>query len=323
MTKLIAELCQNHQGDFDNVESMVSAAANSGATHVKIQTIFADDLTFRPQFENGLVVDGVVKSIKRPFKDEYERLKSLELTYAQMTKFVELSKSYNVIPMTTCFTRKHSKIIHELGFEQVKVASYDCASFQLLRELKGRYSFILVSTGATYDDEISKAANVLEGDNFAFLHCVTLYPTPLSEFNLARMQFLKKFCPTVGLSDHSLYARDGVFASIAAIYLGADIIERHFTIFPQDQTKDGPVSIDSEGLKQIHNFSTLSTVDQKAYLDDILPDWQNILIGNSLRPLSETEILNRNYYRGRFASNFLDDVGNTRSIYNWDESFIK
>lgn len=322
MFKLIAELCQNHQGDFGNLEPMVAAAASAGATHVKIQTIFAKDLAYRPQFENGLSEGGLVKCIKRPYKDEYHRLKSLELTYAQMEQFVDIAKSYKVVPMTTCFTRNHVGILSKLGFEQIKVASYDCASFELLRELKDNFSYILVSTGASYDDEIIKASLILDGTNFSFLHCVTLYPTPLIDFNLARLNFLKALCPSVGLSDHSLYARDHILASIAAIYLGADIIERHFTILPQDQTKDGPVSIDSKGLNNIHAFSKLSSDDQKSYLDEIFPDWHNILIGKSLRPLSESELLNRDYYRGRFASNFIDDLGNNRTIYNWEESQI-
>ena len=85
MAKIIAEFCQNHCGDFDVLSEMVESAAKAGATHGKMQTIFAENLAYRPQFEKGLVEDGKVRSIKRPFKTEYDRLKGLEITQKEQT----------------------------------------------------------------------------------------------------------------------------------------------------------------------------------------------------------------------------------------------
>ena len=79
--KIIAELCQNHNGDFEIVKKMVDVAAKAGATHVKLQTIYAKNLAYRSIFENGLELNNKTISIKRPWKDEYNRLKSLELKY--------------------------------------------------------------------------------------------------------------------------------------------------------------------------------------------------------------------------------------------------
>jgi N,N'-diacetyllegionaminate synthase len=104
-TKLIAEFCQNHNGNFEVLSRMVDAAAANGATHAKIQTIFADEVAYRPQFEQGLVDGDVTRSIKRPYQAEYDRLKGLEIDYDQARRFIALCRDAGLEPMTTCFTR--------------------------------------------------------------------------------------------------------------------------------------------------------------------------------------------------------------------------
>ncbi len=318
MTKIIAEFCQNHNGNFDNVIKMVESAAKSGATHAKIQTIFTNTLTFRPQFEEGLIQKEEIKSIKRPYKEEFERLKKLELNFEDMKKFVLICNKFNIEPLTTCFARCDAKMIKEAGFKSVKVASYDCSSFTLLRELKELFSEIIVSTGATYDNEIEKASQILKGSNFSLLHCVTIYPTPLNEMNLERMKYLENFTHNIGLSDHSLVSKDGIIASKLAIYLGAKLIERHFTILPENETRDGPVSINEDQLKDLVNFSKLSNAEQEKVITKEYPNWK-ILLGCSDRNLSKVELLNRDYYRGRFASPRNSSNNGLNMIYNWEE----
>ena len=86
--KLIAECCQNHNGDFDILKRMIDSAAENGVTHIKIQSIFAEKLSFRPQFENGLISqDGKILCIKRPFNLEFERLRKLDLSWEMHLKF--------------------------------------------------------------------------------------------------------------------------------------------------------------------------------------------------------------------------------------------
>ena len=143
MAKLIAEFCQNHNGDFDLLKKMIEASASAGATHGKMQTIFADTVAFRPQFEEGLTKNGVVKSIKRPYLDEYKRLKNLEISSSNTEKFVQICKENDLIPMTTCFVREHVNYLAELGFDSIKVASYDCASFPMLGEMSKKFDEIL------------------------------------------------------------------------------------------------------------------------------------------------------------------------------------
>jgi sialic acid synthase SpsE len=318
MAKLIAEFCQNHNGDFDLLKKMVEAAATAGATHGKMQTIFADTIAFRPQFESGLVQNGEIKSIKRPYLDEYKRLKSLEISSSNTEKFIQICKENGLIPMTTCFVRAHVNHLVELGFNSIKVASYDCASFPLLKDLSIKFDEIIVSTGATYDDEVIHAAKILKDTNFSMLHCVTLYPTPLEQMHMARMDWLRTLTPSVGYSDHSLVSDTGLLASKAALALGADIIERHFTLLSASDTRDGPVSINKTQLQDLSNFSKLSLDDRLSKMDTDYPDWR-IVIGQKNRTLTNEELLNRDYYRGRFASPRSDTINGSRMINNWEE----
>jgi len=322
--EVIAELCQNHNGDFELLLKMVDAAAESGATHVKIQHIYAKNLVYRPEFEMGLEQGGALKAFCRPWQKEYDRLKELELTDDECCRFVEYSRSLGLIPMTTCFSRGDVERIYQQGFRVVKVASYDCASFTLLRELSARFDYLYVSTGSTFDDELDHAAKILiqNARGFSLLHCVTQYPTPLEAMNLNRIEWLKQYCSNVGFSDHSLVSRDGILAAKAAIACGADIVERHFTILDPSLSKDGPVSVTREHIRALKDFSNLSTDDQFAQLSEEFPNWK-LMLGESERWLSDEEILNRNYYRGRFGTARRKGLHRSAEmIFNWDETPI-
>ena len=218
--------------------------------------------------------------------------------------------------MTTAFTRTAAREVAGLGYEAIKVASYDCASFPLLDELKQYWKKIFVSTGATYDEEIEAAAQVLEGSDYTFLHCVTIYPTPMSELHLRRMSYLRRFSPQVGYSDHSKPAETKLWASKTALALGASCIERHFTILEDDQTKDGPVSINPAQLKELRDFADMDRGARMQGVQEEYPQWEESL-GKSNRPLSHAELLNRDYYRGRFASKVNDQF-----VYNWEDTLI-
>lgn len=314
--KFIAELCQNHNGDFENLVEMTKLCAKHGADIIKLQYIKSDALSYRPKFEVGYKENKKTLIIKRKFKDEYRRLKKLEITDLQLKKFVKLCKQLDVEPCITCFTRGDVKKIKNLGFETIKIASYDCSSFQLLREIKDSFRNIIVSTGATYDDEIYNAAKILKNKNYSFLHCVTIYPTPINELHLNRINFLKKLIPNVGFSDHSLgYGLKKNLASLLAIYHGAKLIERHIRILNKRDTKDGKVSIEPKDISIIKKFSLLDKNSQKNYLKKNFNYNFKKALGKKTRQLSHTELLNRDYYRGRFVTKF-----SFREIYNWEET---
>lgn len=320
--KFIAELCQNHNGNFDTVRRMVDAAAEGGASHVKIQHIYTRNLVYRPEFEEGLEQNSEMKAIRRPWQPEYDRLKGLELSEDECARFVEYVESVGLVPMTTCFARGDVERIAQQGFRTIKVASYDCASFPMLRELAQRFDYLYVSTGATFDDELRHAADVLRkhAKGYSLLHCVTQYPTPLDAMHLNRIGWLNQYANEVGFSDHSLVSRAGMVAAKAAVACGAEVVERHFTISDPSETKDGPVSITKEHIRSLIDFSRLSPADQRAQLTEEHPGWEQML-GKAERWLSDAELLNRDYYRGRFATPRREGAKRlAEMVLNWEET---
>ena len=319
MPKIIVEVCQNHNGDRTLLKEMIHAAKESGADIIKGQIIFSADLTPRERFDNGHEeINGVRKTIKRPFQAERERLAALDLTEDDYCFFVDEVKRVGAIPMMTVFSRNRVLLSASLPWtvpRYVKVASYDCASVPLVTDLANNFDTLIVSTGATFDDEIQKTAELLKEKNkkFALLHCVTSYPNTLAMANLNRMEWLRQFAPEVGWSDHTLVSRDGIKAAKVALYLGADYIERHFTILPADKTKDGPISINPLLLRELATFAHYPKEEQKTIITKEIPEWE-IMRGHAQRELTHTEMLNRDYYRGRFASKV-----NGEWVYNWED----
>jgi len=281
---------------------MIHEASNNGADFAKIQSLRSSDLVFRERFEEGEVnSDGSIKTIKRPFLAEQERLKKLDLSDEQETWFVDECKRAGIKSMITVFTRYSADRIASAGFDSVKIASYDCKSTSLLVEVAGRFDQILVSTGATFDHEVQSAAKLFRPGQASFLHCVTIYPTPLDQLHLNRMLWLKSFSKMVGFSDHTSPQDTGLKASMLAIYLGANYVERHFTVLNLNETRDGPVSITPAELRKLKKFTQIETENQKSQLIVEWPDWQAGL-GQTNRELSDTEKLNRDYYSGRVAT---------------------
>ncbi len=313
MRTVIAEFCQNHNGDLAILKDMVWAAAEAGATYAKIQSMLAADIPYRQRFETGTWDGDVQTAIKRPYQAEYDRLKPMDLTDENHHWFAEECAKAGIKPLTTVFSRSRIPFIASLGWDAVKVASYDCGSLPMLRELKAHFPHLFISTGATYDSEIEAAASLMGDHSFSILHCVTIYPTPLNEMHLARLDYLRTLTPSVGFSDHSLVARDGIKASVAAMAAGAEVVERHFTVLKPDESRDGPVSINPAQLTELVRFAQMDPADLQAYVRREIPEFDS-MIGQQKRELSHTELLNRDYYRGRFASR----VGEGW-VYNWED----
>ena len=320
MTKIIAELCQNHNGDVNILSEMVAAASESGADIVKIQSMRSKDLTFRDRFENGLVEGGKVKVIKRPYKAELERLSKLDLDFDTHAKFFELCDKYKVIPMTTIFSFNNIEFLKQFkSLNYIKISSFDCNSHALIKKICKEFKNkkIIVSTGTAYDREIDLTNNMLlkESIDYALLHCISIYPTPIYYANLNRIDFLRKKSKVVGLSDHSDPEKDKNIIPAAGFLKGIDYIEKHFSILSKKLTKDGPVSASPGQLKEISNLSLMKEEDLKLYLKDKGVSIEKIF-GSELRELTDTELLNRDYYQGRFA--YKDD---SHTWFNWDENY--
>ena len=309
--KIIAEMCQNHLGREVILQAMIASAKESGATHAKIQGIYTSELTKRSEFESK------ESGLFRPFTAEYSRLKPLELTEKEERQFIDSCYEVGITPMITVFTHTGAERAKRVGFKSIKIASYDCASWPLIRRCMEFAEELVISTGATSWIEVLKTiGNIkeLKSDDqyFAVLHARTLYPCELTEARLARMLLLKQLGFEAGLSDHSNPSRDLLLTSKLAIAMGADVLERHFTILPKDMTKDGPVSVNAQELKELSDFSFSSGEFFVAFLNNNAKAWESAAKFDSLNP-SAVELINTRYYRGRFAS-----FSSGKPIYPWE-----
>lgn len=313
---LIAECCQNHLGNPDILKRMVAEGAKNGATHLKIQGLYHDELNFREQFEEQRSIEHQA-SIVRPFEAEVSRLKPLTLSLETEKDFVRECKAFGVTPMITVFTHSGLDRAVKAGFRSFKIASYDCSSLALISRILPVCDELVISTGATTWDEIAQTANFVAENKLGttrivFLHAVTEYPTEITSVRLLRMTALKQFGFEVGYSDHTAPRTTDLKAVALAIKLGAKAIERHFTVLEVGATKDGPVSVNPSQLSKIAGMFSSNEI-----LDSYLPDVQ--LCKSMLTPLlsldpSDLEIKNREYYRGRVVSTF-----NGVKINSWED----
>ena len=276
--KIIAEMCQNHNGDMDLLETMVVDAAKNGADICKIQTIEAKHLIYWKEFEDF-----------RPYEKEYERLKSLELSIDDEKRFVAICRQNKVEPMTTVFEHRGFKRFNEIGYKLMKISGYGVQ--KVLPTIKQfNFEHLYISTSSMTYTEIEWLAKQLKLNlpyrNYTLLNCTCVYPTPLEKLNLQNIEFYRKHfgIKNVGLSDHTNPHKDNLLSSKLAIYQGIDVLERHFTILGIDETRDGKVSITPDMLSELKRFSLLSPQEQY----------------NEINEFNETQKFNHHYYRNRF-----------------------
>ena len=276
--KFIAEMCQNHNGDMDLLETMVVDAAKNGADICKIQTIEAKHLIYWKEFEDF-----------RPYEKEYERLKSLELSIDDEKKFVAICRQNKVEPMTTIFEHRAHKRFNDVGYKLMKVSGYSIQ--KVLPSIKQfNFEHLYISTSSMTYGEIEWLTKQLKNNipyrNYTLLNCTCVYPTPLEKLNLQNIEFYRKHfgIKNVGLSDHTNPHEDNLLSSKLAIYQGIDVLERHFTILGKDETRDGKVSITPDMLSELKRFSMISPKEQYEEINE----------------LNETQKFNHHYYRNRF-----------------------
>ena len=299
---LIAELCQNHNGSPDLLYSMVYQAAIGGASHAKIQNLYSWELSYRSEYESR------AGEMYRPYFGEFERLRKLDLDPKTESLFVSTCKALNITPMVTVFTHEGANRAKEAGFRSIKIASYDCASLPLIESVLNFADELVVSTGATSWEKVTRTAEYLstrDSQSIALLHATTAYPNTLENANLGRMGALEQFGLPVGYSDHTgtLDSHTANATSKAAIILGAQVLERHFTVLPPGATKDGPVSIDTIRLADLANFfedqsgTGFVSAEEKIAVEELLATSDSF----RLEPNDE-ELMNARYYRGRVVS---------------------
>jgi len=303
---IIAELCQNHNGSRSNLFEMAKLAKSGGANYAKIQALYSTELVYRTQFENS---DISRFEMYRPFKKELERLRKLDLSLEDEKSFVKYCLDIDIQPMITVFTKSGVDRAFEAGFKKIKIASYDSSNIELISSVTEFATDLFISTGATTVNEVKFLSSFLGRSNpecnISLLHCKTEYPNRLSSVNLKRMLWLGQFGFKTGFSDHSAtFEEDGTrinlrnLPSKVAIYLGATVLERHFTNLNPTETKDGRISILKDDLVDLKNFSNLNKLEQSKYLQNYSKE-MNLILGFDNYEPSVEEWYNRSYYQGR------------------------
>lgn len=245
-TLIIAEAGVNHNGSLELAKSLVEEAAFAGADIVKFQTFKATKLVTNsaPKAEYQIKNSGESES-------QYEMIKRLEMTDHMHTELMDHCKSVGIQFLSTGFDIESNQYLSDLNVPFFKVPSGELTNLPYLTHLSRLGKEIILSTGMANLSDIEAAIDILEKtgmsrDRVTVLHCTTEYPTPMEDVNLLAMQSISKaFGVRVGYSDHT----PGIEISIAAVALGATVIEKHFTL---DRTLLGPdhrASLEPDELK--------------------------------------------------------------------------
>lgn len=246
---IIAEAGVNHNGDFEIAKMLIKKAAEAKADYVKFQTFKASNLVTK----NAKKASYQEKNINDGDGSQFEMLKKLEMPEEWHYELIKCANSYGIKFLSTGFDEESIDFLDKIGVDLFKIPSGEITNKRYLQHVARKGRPVIISTGMSNLEEVRSAINVLiesgiTKDYISILHCNTEYPTPLTDVNLRAMITLQKeFSVKVGYSDHTL----GIEVPIAAVALGATIVEKHFTI---DKSLNGPdhlASLDPEELKEM------------------------------------------------------------------------
>jgi N,N'-diacetyllegionaminate synthase len=244
-TIVIAEVGVNHNGSVDMAKALVRKAASAGADLVKFQTFSASKLVTRS------APTAAYQSLNTSMNTQYEMIQNLELSRRDHEELIQECRACGVGFLSTAFDCDSLAMLEELRcLEWIKVPSGEITNLPLLRMMGGLGKKILLSTGMADLGEIEDAICTLERagtdrTRMVVLHCTTEYPTPMPDVNLRAMSAMRTaFGVDVGYSDHTA----GIEVAIAAVALGAVVVEKHVTLDRQLPGPDHRASIEPEEL---------------------------------------------------------------------------
>lgn len=247
-TIIIAEAGVNHNGSLELAYKLINEAKKSGADYVKFQSFKAERLVSKTAEK----AEYQKKTTKRG-ETQYEMIKKLELSLENHLDLIKYCKKKNIKFLSSPFDLDSIDLLNELGLEIFKIPSGEIINLPFLRKIGLLGKKVILSTGMANLDEIQNALNILteygtKKENITVLHCNTEYPTPFKDVNLKAMLTIKKtFNVKVGYSDHT----KGIEVPIAAVALGAEIIEKHFTLDRNMEGPDHKASLEPSELKQM------------------------------------------------------------------------
>jgi pseudaminic acid synthase len=248
LIKIIAEMSGNHNGSLDRALEIVSAVAASGARYVKLQTYTADTIT--------LPVDGGLFQVSddHPLwggKSLYSLYQNAYTPWEWHEPLFKHARSLGLIPFSTPFDETAVDFLEGLNVELYKIASLEIVDLPLIEMVARTGKPMIISTGTATLAEISEAVEAARRggcQSITLLLCTSSYPAKAEDSNLSRLGLLSKlFDVEVGFSDHTL----GISNSVAAVALGARVIEKHFTLKRSDGGVDSAFSIEPHELRQL------------------------------------------------------------------------
>jgi len=245
---IIAEAGVNHNGSIKLAKKLIDVAVESGADAVKFQTFKAENLVSKNTEKAAYQ-----KKTTDVSESQFDMIKKLELDIETHKELIAYCQEKSIMFLSTPFDHDSINLLSDLGLEIFKIPSGEITNLPYLRHIGSLKKQVILSTGMSTLQEVGDALDVLINAgtlkaNITVLHANTMYPTPMEDVNLnAMLTIQKEFDVAIGYSDHTL----GIEVDIAAVAMGATVIEKHFTL---DKAMDGPdhkASLEPKELKSM------------------------------------------------------------------------
>lgn len=245
---VICELSGNHNGSLDRALRMIDAAAETGCDAIKLQTYSPDSLTIDCDLPDFRITGGLW--IGRTL---YELYSEAHTPFDWHEALFERAQARGVTLFSTPFDERGADLLEELGAPAYKIASFEAGDLALIAHVARKGKPMIISTGLSGLGDIDLAVTTAREngcDDIVLLHCISSYPSPDEQSNLRTIPHLgEAFDTVVGLSDHTL----GTAVSVAAVALGARVIEKHFTLARADGGPDAAFSLEPDEFKRLCN----------------------------------------------------------------------
>ena len=282
---VIAEIGTGHGGDLVKAADLIAAVAATGARCAKFQCVFAEEI-IHPA--TGLVP---LPGGSTPLFSVFASLERDEGFYAELKRITEAA---GLLFLCTPFGLRSAELLARIGVQAMKVASPELNHLPLLHRIADSRVPTIVSSGVSTLGDIERALAIFEGTPIALLHCVTAYPAPPEDYNLALLEsYSRLFEVAVGVSDHSL---DPILVPALAVASGASVVEKHICLSRDDPGLDDPIALEPEDFAKMRRAVENAGIDPAATIEALTRDYGQALVqatlGNGRKRLAPSEAAN-------------------------------